>query len=88
MKKKKRTKADCELIHFKKRMNERQGIILNKERINEICKLIQNGQSKFVKKQSNRVVIHDIIYDDKKLRIVYDRLRKLPITVYDDSWVE
>jgi len=84
--KKKKNKDDCEIIHFKRRMYERQGIVLNKEKINEICKLIQTGQSTFVLKQTNRIVIHDILYDGKVLRIVYDKLRKLPVTVYDDAW--
>lgn len=86
--KKKRTKESCELIHFKKRMIERQGLVLNKEQINEICKLIQNGHSTFVKKQTNRIVLHDISYNGKVLRIVYDKLRKIPVTVYDDSWID
>ena len=86
--KKKRTKDSCEIIHFKNRMYERQGIVLNKEQINYISKLIQTGNSIFVKKQTNRIVIHDINYNDKTLRIVYDKLRKLPVTVYDDSWLE
>lgn len=84
---KKKSKEECEIIHFKKRMFERHGLIINKERINEICKLIQNGKSTFVKKQSNRIVIHDIMFDGKSIRIVYDKIRQIPVTVYDDSWV-
>lgn len=86
--KKKKDKESCEIIHFKKRMFERHGLILNKEQINEITKIITDGKSNFVKKQSNRIVIHDVIYNDKTMRIVYDKLRKLPVTVYDEAWVD
>jgi len=85
--KKLKTKIENEIIHFKKRMIERHNLVLNKEQINEICNLITTGRSIFVRKQSNRIVIHDVIYDNKTMRIVYDKIRKVPVTVYDDSWI-
>ena len=85
--KKRRSKESSEILHFKKRMIERHKMVLTTEQIYEIAAIIKNGKHKLVEKQTNRVSVYDTTYHDKKLRIVYDKLRHVPVTVYEDSWI-
>lgn len=67
--------------HFKKRCEERFGINITKAKRKEIVNLIKSGESVFVKRQFGDRVIHDVIYEDRILRVVYDELTRTIVTV-------
>lgn len=68
-------------IHLKKRCQERFGIEITKKKRKEIENLIKSGKSVFVKRQAGDRIIHDVIYEDTILRVVYDELTKTIVTV-------
>lgn len=80
-KKKSKTKQQAERAHCKQRFLERYGIEFNRHMRREFERLIQTSQTHLIKKQSNRVSIHDVIYEGIVYRVVYDRNRKTIVTV-------
>lgn len=74
------TKKNNEIYHFKNRLAERFGIYPSNKLYNHIVRLIQKGHSKFHKRQSRRITLHDIPLNGLWLRIVYDTKRKNPVT--------
>jgi len=75
------TKLQAERAHCKQRFLERYGIEFNRHMRSEFEKLIQTNQTHLIKKQSNRVSIHDVIYEGEVYRVVYDKNRKTIVTV-------
>ncbi len=69
--------------HTKKRAAQRFGINVD---IHELADLIQRNCGTFIERQSNRVTVWDVEYKGATLRVVYDKLRGLPITVLN-SWM-
>jgi ribosomal protein L2 len=85
------SKLNAQINHFLKRLKSRYDISFNEEEKNfEIAKIISQIQSMrretFVRKQSNRVSIHDILIKDKVVRIAYDKVRNVPITALEPHW--
>ena len=76
-----RSKKKCQQFHTKKRSLERFGIMLTERDQKQICMKIQNGDSIVYRKQSNRVVVHDVEYCGRTIRVVYDKIRKSIATV-------
>lgn len=66
--------------HFKQRMNERFGIKLTTSQCKDIVNLIQKGKTRFVEQQSLRVSIHEIKINEMLIHVVYDKIRKTPVT--------
>jgi hypothetical protein len=56
--------------------------------LNFIRKLIQNGEADLVETQSNRVTLHDITFRGERMRIVYDKVRKVVVTVLPKEVVD
>lgn len=89
---KKSNKAHFQKIHAKRRALERYGFDLNNEKYNQIVRLIQRGEANFVRRQSLRVSIFSLFFEDKECVVVYDRFRKslasfLPIEAkYEDTF--
>jgi DNA replicative helicase MCM subunit Mcm2 (Cdc46/Mcm family) len=79
--KKKLTKKQAEKIHFKKRVLERFDITINRHDIRELIEDIQAGNN-IIKSErlSSRVTLHTMIFMKKRMNILYDRMRKVPIT--------
>lgn len=71
-------KEDRQKEHGLRRLRERLG--LNSADYVEIVKMIQEGNAKFVDRQSNRITIFDVEYKGMKARIVYDKIRKNIVT--------
>lgn len=84
-KKSAKTASDLRL-HFKKRLKQRYGIEINREGIEYIVRQIQSQNCEFVIKQSLRVTIFDVMYENKKIRVVYDKNRKTLITALKPNW--
>jgi hypothetical protein len=76
------SKKKSQMRHFRKRWVERVGELMTREKHEIIIQLIQNGQSKLIRKRSNRVSIHKIDLDDISYEIVYDKQRKQIVTVF------
>jgi hypothetical protein len=66
--------------HFKRRMNERFGIVLTTAQCKDIVDLIQNGKTKCIKQQSLRTTIHEVKINGILIHVVYDKIRKTPVT--------
>lgn len=73
-------KRRSEKLHAKKRAKQRYKIDLSHEEYEALCRQIRDGESIFVKKQSNTRTIHDVTYKNKVMRAVYDKLRKCIVT--------
>ena len=74
------TKKQSEHIHAKKRIQERYGLSLNRHQLRELESLIQCGKGRFIEKQSNRVTVWEVSYQDCHMRLVYDTMRHSLIT--------
>lgn len=81
-KKKKRYKGKTRssIKHFRRRMEERYEIWLSDEDLLAITNIIQQNKSISSEKQSNRITIHTIIYNNQRMRVVYDKERNVPVT--------
>ena len=80
MSKNKNGKITAERIHAKKRFLERYGLVFSKEVRLKFERLIRCHQSCIVEKQSNRISVHDVIYNGEVYRVVYDKNRKTIVT--------
>lgn len=77
-----KSKRKNQIAHAKRRMLERVGYVVGESSLNSIVNQIRGGKAKFVRRSSNRVTVWDVVYEEKKLRVVYDKLRKSIVTVY------
>ncbi|MCL5028271.1 MAG: hypothetical protein M1480_04520 [Bacteroidetes bacterium] len=79
-----RSKRKSEIIHIKRRFNERFELDFSNQDIENISKIIQSNRSKkkkFIKRISNRVTVFQIEYKDNSITVLYDKNTKMPITV-------
>lgn len=76
-----KTKTQSQREHCKKRFLERFGIDFNKTVRHYFLNEIHSGHSTCVGFLSNRVRIHDVYYNGKIYRVVYDKLRDNIVTV-------
>ena len=86
--KKKGSKKDAQKLHAKHRALERYGITLNKTIFRTWIEQIQTGAAKFLERQSNRVSVFEVSYEDKAIPVVYDRLRKTIVTTLPIEYYE
>jgi hypothetical protein len=76
------TKREAQRRHAKRRAAERFGVNLNHALHTELVQAIQAGQATFVRRQSHRVSHFDVtLPTGQTARVVYDRHRKVLITV-------
>ena len=80
MRKKKKKAADSKTkgqrIHAKKRASERYGLKINREIIKQCIQMIQNGEAKFLCKSSNTRTLFELTLEGKRVKVVYDKVRK------------
>jgi hypothetical protein len=84
------TKKQSERIHAQRRLQERYGLSVSGREYKGIIRLIANSTrtnptARLVERQSQRVSVWDVLWEDKTLRAVYDKFRGeivtfLPIT--------
>lgn len=74
-------KKKCQMKHLKRRWLERVGSNMNQKLHDQIVIMIKHGESKIVRKTSNRVTIHAVTVDGKEHTVAYDKLRKQLVTV-------
>lgn len=65
-----RNKRKDQARHAQKRANERFGINLSSDRQQILIRQIQQGNAKFVIKQSNRITIFDVEHEGNTIRVV------------------
>lgn len=75
------SKARSQELHARQRFRERHGLEVSRADLDRIGALIRSGKSTVVERQSNRVVVHDVEYEGRTRRVVYDRHRKTIVTV-------
>lgn len=61
--------------HAKRRALERYEIVLNRRDLKEIARMIQNGKSILLRRQSIARAHHEVEFCGVKMRLVYDLLR-------------
>ena len=81
------SKAKAQRNHAKKRSVERFGAAIGDTGLAKIVAQIQNGQAKFVERQSLRISVWEIDYHGQRCNVVYDKQRKTIVTFLftDDS---
>lgn len=84
----KRSKSKNQQRHARRRAMERFGIDLDQNARCSILSQIQNGRSILVRRQSNRVVVHEVTVDSTTMHVVYDKIRKEIVTVLPVEWAE
>lgn len=72
----KKTKKNGQIKHATQRALERYGIELTQHKRETMIKMIQTGKAKIVRKQSHRVSIFSLIFEEKEVIVVYDKERK------------
>ena len=77
----KRSKRRDQQRHARKRAQERLGLNLSVNRQNEIVGMIQRSECVFVRKDSNRVSVFDVEFEQETFRVAYDRHRKSLATI-------
>jgi catabolite regulation protein CreA len=78
--KRKRDKKYDQRIHFKKRVKQRYDLEINRFVYQQLVDQIQDGQAEFIQKQSNRISVFWVMYDDIRIRVIYDKSRKTLVT--------
>lgn len=72
----KNDKAQAQNRHAAQRALERYGIELNRHKRDQIIKMIQTGDAECVRKQSHRVSIFSVQFENQEVIVVYDKQRK------------
>lgn len=73
-------KSVCQRIHAKRRAVERYSLDLNRQDLRNIVTVIQSNKATPVEKQSHRVTVFDLTYNEVDVRVVYDKQRKTIVT--------
>ena len=66
----------CQNRHAKNRARQRYGINVGDSMLNRMVNIIQCGDAEVVEKQSNRVSVFLVIYQEETYRVVYDSKTK------------
>ena len=73
-------KGKLQKAHFCRRMKERFGVSVSSNVYQQFVKIIQKQQATFVERQSLRVTVWDINYENETIRVVYDSKRQKVVT--------
>jgi energy-coupling factor transporter ATP-binding protein EcfA2 len=79
-------KKKNQAIHTQKRALERFNIEISKNDIAIMIEQIKSGKSEPVKKVSNRVTKHIVVIRDKRMLVIYDKIRKSIATCMPEDW--
>lgn len=73
-------KRKAQLKHARRRFDGRFDIKLNDNEYLQLVNKIQKGNAEFIERQSNRVTVWNVSYNDKVIRVVYDKRTKVIVT--------
>lgn len=76
-----RSKRRDQQRHTQQRALARTGLNIGPRQQELIVQKIASGNAEFVRKQSNRVSVFDVEYEEMTLRVVYDKHRKSLATI-------
>lgn len=87
-----RSKARAQQIHFQTRSRQRAGFEIGKAGQDEIVRMIRGKagpgrHAVFLRRQSLRVTIWRVVYNDAELVVVYDSVRGTVVTVLPEAAV-
>jgi len=82
------SKKTSERMHFKRRMQERFGITLTTSQCKDIVDIIKKGTTKIVRRESLRVFVYEMKIQDKLVHVVYDKVRKTPVSALLPEWTK
>lgn len=74
------SKHKSERRHAFRRFAERFGCVLSNATYSDMVKQIQDGRATFVRRQSNRITIWRLTYNDRVVRVAYDNSRHNIVT--------
>ena len=79
------SKARSQRDHFKRRVQQRYGVTIDKRLYRDIIERIQRGEAVPIEKQSLRLTVFGVTIEAEgevvDMRVVYDRDRKTLVTV-------
>ena len=81
-------KSQTQKQHFAKRYTQRVGVPQSTEVVKKILRGIKGGEDpdvKFLDKQTNRVTRYTVKLEEKLWIVVYDKNRKVLVTIYPKS---
>lgn len=78
-----RSKKDSQKRHAKRRAEERYGLSLKDEDYRAMVAMIEEGNEKITQldKQSLRITLFAVLWDERWLPIIYDNKRKTVVTI-------
>lgn len=82
------SKRKRQLAHATRRASLRYGFPLTKNDNLNIVRMIIDGKGRHLERQSNRVSVWEVEYNEQKMKVVYDRNRKVIVTCLpmQDMW--
>jgi hypothetical protein len=81
-----KSKATSQRAHAKRRAMERYDLHFDEATRQTFVKLIRGGKTRAVRRQSLRVVIHDLEWKGTTYRVVYDTQRHEIVTFLLPDW--
>ena len=79
-------KRKNQIKHARRRFDQRFDISLNDNQYIQLVNRIKKGKGTFVRRQSNRVTIWDIEFEENLIRVVYDKKTSAIVTaLYPDK---
>lgn len=79
-KKRKYNKKENQVFHFQNRCIQRLGKLIDRK---ELIRRIQDNELELIRRDSNRVTVWKYMFEDKPYTVVYDKLRKQVVTIYE-----
>src|SRR6267154_2757729 len=79
------TKKTGQQIHARNRMWQRYGIWLTKKSRRELINLIRQRKARFLGQQSNRVEGWEVVFQGRKIKVLFDTFRGCLITVLPEG---
>ncbi len=76
-----RSKRRDQQRHAQQRALARTGLNIGQRQQDAIVDKIRTGEAVFVRKESNRISVFDVEYEETTLRVVYDKQRKSLATI-------
>jgi hypothetical protein len=73
-------KQRAQRAHAKRRAAERFDLNLNRHDLAKLVQDIQLGRGVFVERQSHRVSVWNVAIGERRVNVVYDKLRKTIVT--------
>lgn len=81
-------KRKAQIYHTIKRARQRFGIKLTSKNVKDMGKRIRLGKSEPIRSANNNRTFHKLDFKGKEMAVLYDKKRKVPITVMPYKWID